>query len=280
MTIGASATLACLWEATAPKPGNVYRGADFEDLTYADFVTCAAMIGPVVDRAPKYGVGGTVLAGVRITRSAVSTNSNLGILLLLAPLALVSSDRFESDVDSVLERLTIDDTRKAYAAIREANPGGLGEVNEGDVNAAETPQLNLREVMELAADRDLIAQQYVNGFKEVLWTADRIQAALLHRPMSQAIVYAYLELLVAHPDSLIQRKCGAAIAEEASRRAAVVLESHASGQDVYEAALADFDFWLRADGHRRNPGTSADIIAAALFVLLREGRIQWPVKFY
>ena len=84
-TIGGCATLACLWEATAAKPGNVHRGADFADMSYVDFLVSAAVIGPVFDSSAELGLGGTVLEAVRATRGAVGVNTNLGTLLLLAP---------------------------------------------------------------------------------------------------------------------------------------------------------------------------------------------------
>ena len=276
---GVHATLACLWEATAPKPGNVYRGADFDDLTYADFITSAAAIGPIINEARQ--IGATVLAAVAATREAVETNTNLGMLLLITPLAAAAEGRpLAEGVAEVLRNLTVEDANQVYAAIRLAQPGGLGRVDEADVNAPEAPQITLREAMALAADRDLVARQYVNDFTEVRWTADRIAAAAVEQPLSEAIVRAYLELLAAHPDSLVARKCGSEIAAQVSAGAATVLDALRHGDDAYQACRAEFDFWLRADGHRRNPGTSADLIAAALFTLLREQRITWPVRFY
>jgi triphosphoribosyl-dephospho-CoA synthase len=281
LTPGACATLACIWEATAPKPGNVYRGADFEDLTYADFLTSAAVIGPVIDRLNEAGVGASVLAGVKATRAAVATNSNLGILLLLAPLAAVPSElTLREGIAAVLERLGPEETRYVYAAIRAARPGGLGRVDKADVHADEPPALPLKNVMALAADRDLIARQYVDDFAEVFWTADRISVAAQSKPLGDAIVDGFIELLAEHPDSLIARKCGLDVANAASSMAAAAQKARAGGGAAYSDALAEFDFWLRDDGHRRNPGTSADIVAAALFALLREGRIKWPVQFY
>lgn len=280
LALGACATLACLWEATAPKPGNVYRGADFEDLTYADFLTSAALIGPIIDGIQTRGVGATILSGVAATRAAVSTNVNLGMLLLIAPLAAVPLDQPLSNIATILDALTLDDTRCVYAAIRLAQPGGLGQVDEADVNSDSAPTITLREAMALAADRDLVARQYMNNFAEVFWTADRIALHAGGLPLSDAIVRAYLELLTQHPDSLIARKCGRPAADYVSKGAAAVLDSLCHGPEVFAALLADFDFHLRADDHRRNPGTSADLIAAALFVLLRDQRLNWPVRFY
>lgn len=281
LTVGACATLACIWEATAAKPGNVYRGADFEDLTFADFLASAALIGPIIERTPCSGVGATVRAAVTSTRTAVGTNTNLGMLLLIVPLAAVPTDLSLADgVEEVLSRLTVHDAEQVYAAIRHAQPGGLGSVEEADVHATDSPRITLRQAMALAAERDLIARQYATGFVEVFQTAERIADHLQTLPLGQSIILAYLELLAQRPDSLVARKCGPELAAKVSAGAAAVLDSRRHGPESFAAALADFDFWLRADGHRRNPGTSADIIAAALFVLLREGRLKWPVSFY
>ncbi len=282
ISVGACATLACLWEVTAPKPGNVYRGADFEDLTYADFLTSAAVVGPILERSPDKGVGATVLAAVEATRAAVGTNTNLGMLLLLAPLAAVARELpLSAGIVDVLRSLTPRDTRQVYAAIRLAQPGGLGHLDEADVHDAQPPEISLVEAMGMAAHRDLVAQQYVNGFKQVFATSEQIERC--HKgglPLGEAIVHGYLQLLAKLPDSLIARKCGAAAAREASDRAAAVLESGEPGSSEYQATAAELDFWLRSDGHRRNPGTTADLVAAGLFVLLRDQRLNWPVRFY
>lgn len=282
LTLGGCATLACIWEATAAKPGNVYRGADFDDLTYADFLTSATVIGPIVDRTPDQGVGPTVLTAVAATRAAVATNTNLGMLLLIAPLAAVDGGLpLSAGIEAVLTGLSYEDTCCVYGAIPLAQPGGLGEVDEADVNEAPPAGLTLRNAMAMAADRDLIARQYVNGFVEVFCTAERIERHVADgQPLGEAIVIAFLELLAAEPDSLIARKAGLDAAREVSQHAATILDSRRHGDDAFHAMRAEYDFWLRADGHRRNPGTTADVIAAALFVLLRENRLAWPVKFY
>jgi triphosphoribosyl-dephospho-CoA synthase len=282
LTIGACAALACIWEATAPKPGNVYRGADFDDMSFVDFLTSAAAIAPIVDRAAEQGVGATVLAGVAATRAAIGpVNTNLGILLLIAPLAVVpENQKLPTGIGEVLEQLTVEDCLDVYDAIRLTQPGGLGSAAEADVNDAAPPSISLREAMCLAAHRDRVARQYVNDFADAFRTADAIAAHAATLPLGEAIVRGFLELLCDQPDTLIARKCGAETAASVSRGAAEVLAVAASGEDVFQAVLADFDFWLRSDGNRLNPGTTADIVAAALFVLLRERRLDWPVRFY
>jgi triphosphoribosyl-dephospho-CoA synthase len=280
--VGACATLACIWEATAPKPGNVYRGADFEDVTFADFLTSAAVIGPLIEQVTERGVGQTVLQAIQATQAAVATNTNLGMMLLITPLAAVPAGRPLADnIGEVLCSCTAEDTRAVYQAISAAQPGGLGEVDEADVSDTQVPEISLLEAMQLATDRDLVARQYTNDFEQVFQTADRMQCKLQNGlPLSEAIVYAYLQLLAEYPDSLIVRKCGLQLGQEVQRRAAAVLDQGEPSDEAYQRAMQDLDFWLRADGHRRNPGTSADIVAAGLFVLLREQRLDWPVNFY
>lgn len=281
-SVGSYATLACLWEVTAAKPGNVYRGADFEDLTYVDFLTSATLLGKVIDQSQRESVGQTVLDAVEAIHSAVGTNSHLGTLLLLVPLAKVPrQESLAAGIEKFLLALDSQETGLIYQAIRLAQPGGLGQVDTEDVYRTEVPKLALVEAMQLAADRDLVARQYTNGFAQVFETADRMEQHLDEgHAMGDAIVRSYLQLLAEHPDTLIARKCGKAMAREAADRAAEALRGGPIGAPDYRDALAELDFWLRADGHRRNPGTSADLIAAALFVILREDRLDWPVRFY
>jgi triphosphoribosyl-dephospho-CoA synthase len=272
-----AATLACVWEVSAPKPGNVHRGADFDDVTYLDFIASAVVAGPIVARAGEIGVGRAVLDAVRATRQIAGSNTNLGTLLLIAPLAAVPDGAALADgVGAVFERLTYNDTRDVYKAIRISSAGGLGRATRADVAEAPPADLKLVEAMRMAANRDLVARQYVNQFADVFDGAARwIEEGLARQwPLATAIVHAQLRQMAAEPDSLILRKCGLLTAQEASDRAASVLEAGNPGDEAFEEALGHFDFWLRTDGHRRNPGTTADLIAAALFVLLREGRVK------
>jgi triphosphoribosyl-dephospho-CoA synthase len=276
---GTAATLACLYEATAPKPGNVHPRASFADLAYADFVTSAVVIGPILERAQAYGVGRKVLDAVRATRAAVGTNTNLGTLLLIAPLAAVPRDEpLAKGIGGVLARLDREDTRLVYEAIRLSAAGGLGRTAEADVFSDAPTQLTLVEAMQLAADRDLVARQYTNGFANVMdGTAASIADGLSRGfPLSDAIVFAHVRQMATHADSLIGRKCGPPIANQSRDLAKSVLDCGEPGDADYEQALAELDAWLRGDGHRRNPGTTADLVAAGLFVLLREGRLHWP----
>jgi triphosphoribosyl-dephospho-CoA synthase len=128
---GLSAQVACLWEVTACKPGNVHRRADFEDVTYLDFALSAAAIGPVLANASGRRVGATVLDCVRATRRVVASNTNLGIVLLLAPLATAPDHAsLRPGLARALAGLDVEDASLVYEAIRLARPGGMGEVAE------------------------------------------------------------------------------------------------------------------------------------------------------
>jgi len=271
---GQCAQLACILEATSRKPGNVHRFADFDDATYLDFLLSAAAIAGPMDGTD--GVGATVLKSVEATRRLVNTNTNLGMILLLAPLTVARRDADDAGalrrrLRRVLAALTVDDARHVYAAIRLAQPGGLGEAVEQDVSAE--PSVTLRDAMRLAADRDLIARQYANDFADVFDVAlPALRSAISEgRPTESAIIHAFLTVLSRIPDTLIARKLGVDMAAEVSRRASGVL----SGLEP----ISSFDSWLRSDGHRRNPGSTADLITAALFVALGNGIIEVPMQW-
>ena len=277
---GMLAQVACLLEVTARKPGNVHRAADFADATFLDFALSAAAIAGPLDRARTQGLGTTIYEAVAATRSLVGSNTNLGMILLLAPLAAVPpGEPLRLGLARVLRATTVLDAVDLYRAIRLAQPGGLARSTEGQ-DVADEPTISLVEAMRLANARDLVAHQYATDFADVF---DRVLPSLadgLTRPgwnVETAIIATHLAFLADHPDTLIARKRGTDIAREASHRAAVVLRSGWPDSPGSSLALADFDAWLRLDGNARNPGTTADLIAAGLFAGLREGLIPWPI---
>jgi triphosphoribosyl-dephospho-CoA synthase len=279
LSVGLAAQLACIWEATARKPGNVHRYCDFSDASYLDFIASAAAIAPVLETARQRRVGETILEGVRATRSVVATNTNLGILLLLAPLATVpAGTNLRAGATRVLEDLDVTDARTAYEAIRLAAPGGLGQVAEQDVR--KEPEQTLRQVMQLAADRDLVARQYATAFEDVFddgVPALRRGLELCHT-LEDAVVFCHLKLMDAHPDTLIARKRGPQEAKEAAARARQVLQAGWPHSPESARQFYDLDAWLRAEGRGRNPGTTADLVTASLFVALQEEILTVPAR--
>src|SRR5437764_6468878 len=87
--------LACVLEVSAAKPGNVTPAHDFYDTTYADMIRSALALGPVFARrrARERGVGELIADGVRATEGVAGANTNLGIVLLFAPLVRAAATR-------------------------------------------------------------------------------------------------------------------------------------------------------------------------------------------
>jgi len=279
MNVGQLAQLACIVEATARKPGNVHRLQDFADLSYVDFLLSAAAIAPVFERAPERRVGATILDAIRATRQVVRTNTNLGMVLLLAPLAAVpTGEPLEEGLPRILDQLDTEDARLAYQAIRLAQPGGLGQAPEQDL--AHEPTLSLREAMALAADRDLVARQYADGFHEILHVGVPVLKEFLReQKFEAAIIGTHLHFLAHFPDSLIARKCGPDVAEAVRGKAQALLNVDWLTTEAGRLAVTDFDAWLRAERNSRNPGATADLVAASLFAALRDGIITLPTPW-
>jgi triphosphoribosyl-dephospho-CoA synthase len=296
LPLGLLVQIACIWEATARKIGNVHPGVAFEKTSYLDFVLSAAATGHALHFGFAQGVGETVVQATRSTRAVCGSNTNLGIVLLLAPLvaswelsfqyAGPEADElprtiptFRDAVRKTLDGLTIDDTRRVYNAIRIANPGGLGSAPEQDVR--NEPTVTLLEAMKLAADRDMIARQYANGFADVFDFGVPAFLAGFERfgCVEAAIIDSQLRWLAEYPDSLIARKNGPAVAEDVRRRAEEVLKLGGLATPEGRRAGVALDRYLRSDGNKLNPGTTADLITACLFVALRENKVVPSAPF-
>ncbi|MDF1745119.1 MAG: triphosphoribosyl-dephospho-CoA synthase [Gimesia sp.] len=260
---------ACLIEATARKPGNVHPEASFPDLTYTDFAKSAAVIAPILAEIDPHKIGFFIKKCIKETQQVSSSNSNLGMVLLLAPLAAVPRETtIVEGIHEVLQQLTNQDAIEVYEAIRMAKPGGLGKTEAEDISTE--PTSTLREVMCLAADHDSIASEYANNFNIILGTAIPALQTFWNQcaDWEEAVIRLQLRLMSDFPDTLIARKCGIEEAQQSAVYASEILQAEQFG-----ASLAPFDSWLRFNGNQRNPGTTADLIVATLFVALRDGFI-------
>lgn len=310
--VASAAQLACLLEASAPKPGNVSPGRHFADARYEDFLASAIAIGRPLAGAATRAVGATVRLAVEATALWTHSNTNLGIILLLTPIAraalLEIGDGFEkgdgahfsahdrarkesdayllsasetrpvpffadlrSAVHDVVESTTVEDARDVYAAIRRAAPGGLGQAEAQDV--ANEPTVPLLDTMRLAADRDGIAREYATAFEITFGIGapalDRARGAGLS--WDDAIVETFLTLLAAHPDTHVARRGGTALAAEVSQQARRALASGGVGSAAGRRAIEEMDRRMRDSRNTANPGTTADLTAAAIFVVLLGG---------
>jgi triphosphoribosyl-dephospho-CoA synthase len=275
-SVGAIAQLACLLEASAPKPGNVSPGRPFADTRYEDFVASAVAIGGPLSGAGTRSLGETIRLAVEATAAWTNSNTNLGIVLLLAPLSRAAASvtaavPLRESLRGVLGSTTVDDARAVYAAIRLASPGGLGHADAQDV--ASEPTVTLLEAMRLAADRDTIASEYVSGYEMTFGAgAPALTRARCDRlSWDDAIVETFLTLLAATPDTHIARRGGAALAADVTRRAKDVLAEGGVRSARGRQAVDALDRSLREDGNLANPGTTADLTAAAIFVMLMDG---------
>lgn len=265
---------ACIAELDAIKPGNVGLHGDGHGMCADDFVKSARAIATPLT-AIAATVGQRICAAIRATREVVACNTNLGIVLLCAPLAHAALNRtaaqtLRAALAETLRALDVDDAALAFEAIRLANPGGLGRAEHLDVR--EPPTANLLAAMTVAADRDSIARQYANGFADVfdLGIASLNEARARGWPRPWAVSACYLNLLARFFDTHIARKYGEDAARGVSSAAqtfATRLQASAQPQTLLPE-LAAWDAELKRDGF--NPGATADLTVASLFALRLE----------
>jgi triphosphoribosyl-dephospho-CoA synthase len=265
--VAAAFKASCLDELDAPKPGNVHAFAPGHRMTAAQFErSAAAAAAPIAQAGAR--VGKRIEAAVAATFAAVGVNTNLGIILLCAPLA-AAAERGSSDLHgalaAVLEDLDIEDARRAFSAIVRAAPAGLGRAEQHDVFAP--PTVTLREAMAAAAHRDRIARQYVSGFADIfeIGEANLVHALARSAHPRWATLAVYMGFLAAFPDSHIVRKHGPEPARAVQQQALGFhqrLQSHTSPEDLLPELLTWDTELKRKD---INPGTGADLTVATLF---------------
>ena len=264
---------ACLAELDALKPGNVHRFGDGHRMSVDDFAASAEAAAPLIGGEGP-GVGERIRLAAAATRTAVGQNTNLGIILLAAPLAAAALDRRSGDLATrlrlALRELTVDDAREAYRAIRETKPGGLGEVSRHDV--ASEPEVSLLEAMRAAEGRDRIAWNYAHDFADIFGLGRKwlTQGRERWGDGAWAVTRVYLGFIAHLPDTLIERKFGTRTAALVREEAAPIESSFKESQapETMIAPLMAFDRALKERG--LNPGTSADLTVATLFAAMLE----------
>lgn len=265
---------ACLLELSAIKPGNVGHHADGHGMTVDQFqMSAAASAGPLF--GAEGGVGARILRAIEATREEVGDNTNLGIIMLVAPIAEVLckngySNNLQKNVQTELESLSLDDARNAYKAIQIAMPGGMGQVEHEDVS--NDPTVTLLEAMHMSADRDQIAEQYSTGYKGIFEHNLPIYRKFLDKWGSPewAATAVFLSQWLRQPDSLIIRKKGLLKAREINDMIAPLASQVLVSKDPveYKSSLLSLDSELKRIGI--NPGTTADLTVATLFVAMLE----------
>ena len=259
---------ACVQELTAFKPGNVHCYAEGHDMTVEQFLISAYVTAPIMSN-PRMTLGSRIYESVRVTQEAVGQNTNLGIILLCAPIAYSAlhdhSKGFRNTLVEVLNNSDLNDAQLILDAIRLAAPSGLGKSEKHDVFYPAAA--GIREIMSAAGSKDLIAQQYANGFAEIfdfgLRVMQKAQAHDISRyEMANQI---YLAFLSGFLDSHILRQHGREVAEEVKELA---------GHLYSKVRLRHFDSiicseLMKCDKLMKvrdiNPGTSADMTVATIF---------------
>ena len=259
---------ACMAELQALKPGNVHAFSDGHGMTIHDFIQSADVTAEIITRVD-LTLGERIFYAAEATKNAVGQNTNLGVLLLCAPIieaALTSSDglRLQQALHETLSRLTVSDAEYVSRAIVLASPGGLGNADQYDVH--EIPNVSLLKMMSAAQDRDRIAWQYANDFQDIMGfgLARYADAMLKWANPAWSATALYLAFLARYPDTHVVRKYGEAFAENLRQEAIEFEQMHCAAENpkLVQKRLLDWDASLKHRGI--NPGTSADLTVASL----------------
>lgn len=275
MTPAEHAQLALLLEvAGTPKPGNVDRERDFPDLRFEHFLAGAIGSGAGL-RAAEEGkpIGGAFEEAVEGMGHQEGGNTQFGALLLLVP--LVKADELSPEgVTKVVEATTVEDAEGFYRAFEHVDvavsdpPEGMDELDvrrgSGAISALNEGDYTLYDVMELSEGVDGVAREWTSGFERTFEASDRI--AELDGGISARAAQVYLEFLAREPDTFVVKRHGNKVAESVLVRAQEALQEAREGNPELVTAFADS---LVEEGI--NPGTTADIVAAGLFVALERG---------
>ncbi len=269
---------ACVMDVKALKPGNVSLSSPGHGMQGGDFLLSAAVSAAILAK-PESTLGERILNAVVATREAVACNTNLGIVLLCAPLLQARLQHPDSDLSAAVEQIiadsTQDDCAALYQAIRVASPGGLGDVDAYDVND-DSPPATILQAMRAAAGHDVIAALYASGFRALFddYVDYLVRSLRNHNDLEHAVTDLFLYLLANTPDTHIRRKQGRLAAQRVCELAKRARRHYAEAPDGASAlhVLIDLDNQLKSEG--LNPGTSADLCVAALVIFRLQQQVQ------
>jgi triphosphoribosyl-dephospho-CoA synthase len=269
---------ACEIELQAFKPGNVSVYSAGHDMTVDDFRLSAAASAAAISN-PGYSLGEKIYYAVKATREAVGCNTNLGIVLLCAPLIEAAQQAIDglsvrASLHNVLNHTTCEDADWVFKAIALASPGGLGQAGEQDVHS--TPSVTLTDAMKLACERDRIALQYVTDFKDIYELSILSYNRSLTRWGSHywAAVSVYTTLLARYPDSHIERKYGDRYTGWVAEKMAVINSQLQGATDPEDILPLLYQVDKEFKAHLINPGTTADLTVATVLAVFLEDLIK------
>ena len=265
---------ACICDIQAFKPGNVSVYNEGHDMTVDDFILSAEVSSQSIVNAD-YSLGEKIYYAVKATREAVGCNTNLGIILLCAPLCQASylqqqGQTLRESLKQVLDNTTIEDADWTFKAITLASPGGLGESKEQDVN--EAAKIPLVQAMEIASGKDRIAMQYTTNYKDVFdFAVLRYNTAFVKfDDQAWAASAVFTGLLSKFPDSHIERKYGDKHSGWVRKQIITVDDALLNTREPEQLIpmLHEVDRMFKAKGI--NPGTTADLTVATVLIVLME----------
>ena len=265
---------ACICDVQAFKPGNVSVYNEGHDMTVEDFVLSTEVSAWAISNT-NYSLGEKIYYAVKATRDAVGCNTNLGIILLCAPLCQAAYQQqagqtLRESLKQVLEKTTIEDANWSFKAITLASPGGLGESKQQDVNAV--AKISLVQAMEIASKKDRIARQYTTNYKDVFdFAVLRYNTAFVKfDDQAWAASAVFTGLLSKFPDSHIERKYGDKYSGWVRKQIITVDDAllNTSEPELLIPMLHEVDRKFKAKGI--NPGTTADLTVATVLVILME----------
>lgn len=270
---------ACRADVEAVKPGNVNLDSPAHAMQAEDFIRSAEAAAEVFFQ-PHLTLGQRIHKAIEATRTVVQCNTNLGIVLISAPVvqALFCPIKagLQAAVRDVLASTTVQDAVDAYAAIRLAQPGGMGTTARADV--AKTPQVTLTAAMRYAKERDMLAAQYADGYP-LIFSKSLPQLLALYKRWGYNSLWpvtgVYMALLAKYPDSLIARKQSVEQAEVVRQRAAGLASKILTSQkpDQFEPDLRAMDCSFKSEGI--NPGTTADLVVVNVFIAKLMKDLSW-----
>ncbi len=304
--VGRCASLAALLEVSAyPKPGNVHRLRDFPDTKYEHFLAGSVSLGSVMqglaEKGQRIGQGDKEWAELGVGKSILDSvkdmmnwqrggNVHLGIILLFSPLAaaagsvmkegVVDLDELRSSLDEVIKGATSLDSVNIYRAIDLAmsveNLGPVDQLDVKDTSSIERirdERLTPRDIFNECQARDAICNEWVTGFNVTFTEGYPFLRKRLDEGASinEVTVDTFLKTLSEHPDSLIQRKKGVEDAIMVSEKAREIIQAGGVATEVGMKMIQTLDNELRKENGSLNPGTTADLTAASLFLLLLSG---------
>jgi len=298
--------LAILFEVSADKPGNVNLVVGFEGTRYEHFLASAVAAGSCFEWAVEQGVavssGKISVSNVglgRIIKDCVTDinswqrggNTLLGTVILLSPIAVSAGmtptkeeyifevPKLRENLKRVVESTTPEDAVNVYEAIKIANPSGLGKAPELDINDPNSvnrivkENVSLFQVFKIASEYDRVCSEWVNNYPITFniaypYLMEQIRET---KDLNVAIIHTFLKVLAEYPDTFITRKVGIEKAREASFMAEEVLKRGGLETSEGKSRLSELDKELRKSSNLLNPGTTADIIAAALALCALSG---------